>query len=200
MPDAAVRAHPVRRSLWVRVGTPLVIVAVALAIGSGVFSGKPETDAQRAARIEAVIRCPSCIDVSVAQSQETTAVAVRHEIERQVARGESTAQIEQTLVDQYGQNILLEPPDAGGFPVIWIVPIVLGAGALVVVGTLFWRRSRLFAAASATQARVDAETGTDTDTDTGADTDIDTDTDADMKTVADALTGTGGGTGADPAP
>jgi len=186
MPDAAVRAHPVRRSLWVRVGTPLVIVAVALAIGSGVFSGKPETEAQRAARIEAVIRCPSCIDVSVAQSQETTALTVRHEIEQQVARGVSTAQIEQTLVDEYGQNILLEPPDSGGFAVIWIVPIVLAAGALVVVGALFWRRSRLFAATSAAQAKVD--------------TDPDTDTDTDPDTDADTLTGTSTGTHADTTP
>jgi cytochrome c-type biogenesis protein CcmH len=191
MPDAAVRAHPVRRSLWVRVGTPLVIVAVALAIGSGVFSGKPETEAQRAARIEAVIRCPSCIDVSVAQSQETTAVAVRHEIEQQVARGESTAQIEQTLIDQYGQNILLEPPDAGGFAVIWIVPIVLAAGALVVVGALFWRRSRLFAATSAAQARGE----TDADMGAGAETDTDTDTDSETETPT-----TRSGTHADTAP
>jgi cytochrome c-type biogenesis protein CcmH/NrfF len=188
MPDAAVRAHPVRRSLWVRVGTPLVIVAVALAIGSGVFAGKPETDAQRAARIEAVVRCPSCIDVSVAQSQETTAVAVRHEIRQDVARGESTAQIEQTLVDQYGQNILLEPPDAGGFAVIWIVPIVLAAGALLVVGVLFWRRSRLFAATSAAQARVVPDTDIGTDADAGTDADI------------DLLTGTRAGTHADTTP
>jgi cytochrome c-type biogenesis protein CcmH/NrfF len=170
-------AHPVRRSLWVRIGTPLVIVAVALAIGSGVFSGKPETEAQRAARIEAVVRCPSCIDVSVAQSQETTAVAVRHEIEQLVARGESTAHIEQTLVDQYGQNILLEPPDSGGFAVIWIVPIVLAAGALVVVGVLFWRRSRVFATTAAARARADR--GADTVADTVADTAADTAADAD---------------------
>jgi cytochrome c-type biogenesis protein CcmH/NrfF len=162
-------AHPVRRSLWVRIGTPLVIVAVALAIGSGVFSGKPETEAQRAARIEAVVRCPSCIDVSVAQSQETTALAVRHEIEQQVARGVSTADIEQTLVDQYGQNILLEPPDSGGFAVIWIVPIVLVAGALAAVGALFWRRTRMFAATSAAQARVDTDAGADVDADADAD-------------------------------
>jgi cytochrome c-type biogenesis protein CcmH len=184
--DAPVGAHPVRRSLWVRIGTPLLIVAVALAIGSGVFSGKPETEAQRAARIEAVVRCPSCIDVSVAQSQETTALAVRREIEQQVARGVSTAQIEQTLVDEYGQNILLEPPDSGGFAVIWIVPIVLAAGALVVVGALFWRRSRLFAATSAAQAKVD--------------TDPDTDTDTDPDTDADTLTGTSTGTHADTTP
>jgi len=151
---AAAVAHPVRRALWVRVGTPLVIVAVALAIGSGVFSSRPESKAQRAARIEAVVRCPSCIDVSVLQSTQTTALAVRHEIARQVAHGVSTAQIEQTLVDQYGQNILLEPPDSGGFAIIWLVPIVLAVGALGVVAVLFWRRSRLFAATSAAQAKV----------------------------------------------
>ena len=170
MPDAAVGAHPVRRSLWVRIGTPLVIVAVALAIGSGVFSGKPETNAQRAARIEAVVRCPSCVDVSVLQSTETTALAVRHQIERQVARGESTATIEQTLVDQYGQNILLEPPDSGGFAVIWIVVIVLAAGALIVIGTLFWRRSRLFSATSAAQVKVPADSVAPADTVTHAET------------------------------
>jgi cytochrome c-type biogenesis protein CcmH/NrfF len=150
-------AEPVgRRTLWVRVGVPLAVLIVALLIGSGVFSGRPQTDAQHAAAIEAVIRCPSCIDVSVAQSQETTALAVRHEIERQVARGRSTGQIEQTLVSQYGQTILLEPPDAAGFPVIWIVPIVLAAGALGTIGVLFWRRSRQFAAIREAQTTVDA--------------------------------------------
>jgi cytochrome c-type biogenesis protein CcmH len=169
MADTAVRTHPVARSLWVRIGVPLVIVAVALAIGSGVFSGKPETAAQRAARIESVVRCPSCIDVSVLQSQEATALAVRHEIARQVARGVSTADIEQTLVDQYGENILLEPPDSGGFAVIWIVPIVLAACALVAMGALFWRRSRLFAATTAAQGRVDTGAGADPGADADAD-------------------------------
>ncbi len=92
------------------------------------------------------MRCPSCTDVSVAQSNETTALAVRHEIERQVAAGQSTAQIEQTLTSQYGSTILLEPPDTGGVALIWLVPIVLGAGAIGVVGVLFWRRTRQFSA------------------------------------------------------
>ena len=114
-----------------RAGLPLAVLAVALVIGSGVLSGKPQTQAERAASIEAVVRCPSCIDVSVAQSEESTALAVRHQIERQVAQGRTTAQIEQTLVAQYGQTILLEPPDAGGFAVIWILPIVLRASPSV---------------------------------------------------------------------
>jgi cytochrome c-type biogenesis protein CcmH/NrfF len=141
--------------LWVRVGFPLVVLAVALVIGSGVFSGQVQTPAQRAAAIEAVVRCPSCIDVSVAQSEESTALAVRHQIERQVAQGRTTSQIEQALVAQYGQTILLEPPAADGFAIIWIVPIVLAAGALGTVGTLFWRRSRQFTATRAAQMTAD---------------------------------------------
>jgi len=138
-----------RQPLWFRLGLPLVVLAVALVIGSGVFASKPQTPAQRAAAIESVVRCPSCIDVSVAQSEESTALAVRHQIQRQVAQGRSTAQIERTLVSQYGPTILLEPSDSGGFAVIWIVLIVLGVGALGVIGVLFWRRSRQFALTAA---------------------------------------------------
>jgi cytochrome c-type biogenesis protein CcmH/NrfF len=131
------------RPLWLRIALPLVVLAVALVIGSGVLSAKPETPAQRASAIESVVRCPSCIDVSVKQSEASTAITVRHEIEGMVADGRSTAQIKARLVSQYGPTILLEP---GGFPIIWIVPIVLGAGALGVIGVLFWRRSRQFSA------------------------------------------------------
>ena len=90
------------------------------------------------------MRCPSCTDVSVADSDATTAIAVRHEIVSMVAAGASTADIDQTLVSEYGQSILLVPPDSGGIPVLYVVPLVLGVGAVVGVGLLFWRRSRAF--------------------------------------------------------
>jgi cytochrome c-type biogenesis protein CcmH/NrfF len=138
----AERVH--RLPLWARVLLPLVVVAVALVVGSGVFDTAPQTAAQRAAAIEAGVRCPSCTDLSVAQSNATTAIAVRHQIESMVAAGQSTSDIDQTLVSEYGQTILLVPPDAGGVPVIWIIPAVLAAGALAGVGLLFWRRSREF--------------------------------------------------------
>lgn len=141
MPDGSAQSP-----LWVRFGAPLAVLAIALVIGSGALAAKPPTAAQRAAAIESVVRCPSCIDVSVRDSEETTALAVRHEIQRQVAEGLSTNQIEQTLVSEYGQTILLEPPDTDGFAIIWILPIALGVGAVAVIGTLFWRRSRQFAA------------------------------------------------------
>jgi cytochrome c-type biogenesis protein CcmH/NrfF len=133
-----------RFPLWLRVALPFLVLVVALVIGSGVFDSKPPSNGQRAAAIEAVVRCPSCVDVSVANSEESTAIAVRHEIERDVASGQSTGQIEQRLVSEYGSSILLEPPDTSGISLIWVVPIVLGAGTIATVAVLFWRRSRQF--------------------------------------------------------
>jgi cytochrome c-type biogenesis protein CcmH len=138
------RAH--RVPLWARVALPVVVAVVALVIGSGAFDATPPTAAQKAAAIEAGVRCPSCTDLSVAQSDATTALAVRHEIEQMVAQGRSTAQVDQVLVSEYGETILLVPPDAGGVPILWLVPIVVGLGALGAVVLFFWRRTRQFAA------------------------------------------------------
>lgn len=135
-----------RVPLWARVLLPVLVLGVALLIGSGVFDSSPETVAQRAAVIESNVRCPACTDLSVAQSNSTTAIAVRHQIESMVASGSSTADIDQTLVSEYGQTILLTPPDSGPIPLIWIIPLVLGVGAVAAVGVLFWRRSREFEA------------------------------------------------------
>ena len=135
-----------RVPLWVRIAIPLLVLGAALLVGSGAFDTAPATGAQRAAAIETTVRCPSCTDLSVAQSNATTAIAVRHQIEQLVAEGRSTASIDQVLVSEYGSTILLVPPDAGGVPLIWIIPVVLGVGALVGVGVVFWRRSRAFTA------------------------------------------------------
>jgi cytochrome c-type biogenesis protein CcmH/NrfF len=143
-----------RVPLWARVALPIVVLVVALVIGSGALDSAPPTVAQRAAALETNVRCPSCTDVSVADSNATTAIAVRHQIESMVAAGQSNADIDQTLVSEYGETILLVPPDAGGVPLIWIIPIVLGTATLAGVGTLFWRRSRAFDALKAEEIEV----------------------------------------------
>jgi cytochrome c-type biogenesis protein CcmH len=145
MPDATTTGRA-GVPLWGKVLLPLIVLGVALLIGSGVFDSSPQTVAQRAAVVEANVRCPACTDLSVSQSNSTTAIAVRHQIENMVAAGSSTADIDQTLVSEYGQTILLTPPDSGGLPLIWIIPLVLGVGAVAAVGVLFWRRSRAFEA------------------------------------------------------
>jgi cytochrome c-type biogenesis protein CcmH len=137
MAEGRRRSHP-----FLGLAALLVVLAVALAIGNGLGSSAPPTLAQRAAAIEGNLRCPSCEDLSVAQSTTSSALAVRREVNQLLAAGASDAQIEQRLVAQYGPSILLRPPTSGLSAVVWILPAVAGALALGALGTLFWRRSR----------------------------------------------------------
>jgi cytochrome c-type biogenesis protein CcmH len=119
----------------------LVIVAiVALTIGS--LGRSAPTVAQRAAAIESRIKCPSCEDISVAQSEAPTAIAARHQIVRMVKAGATDAAIEQSFVNRYGPSILLAPPVAGLDALVWVLPLVAVIGALGALGVLFWRRQR----------------------------------------------------------
>ena len=150
MADAALDVAPGHAdagSRWRRIGprlgfvAMLVVLAVALAIGCGVGSSGTPTVAQRAAAIEADIKCPSCDDINVAQSEATTAIGVRRDIERWVAQGQSATEIDNRLVRTWGTAILLDPPASGWSLLVWLLPAVGGAAALGLVGRLFWRRS-----------------------------------------------------------
>lgn len=133
---------------WVRRWWSLLLLAVvlgaALVVGSGVTRSGPLTPAQRAAALEAQLKCPSCEDVSVADSAAPTAVAVRQQVTRMIAEGQSDAQIDRSLVARYGETILLRPPVSGLSALVWVVPAVVGGAAILALGIFFWRRSRSF--------------------------------------------------------
>jgi cytochrome c-type biogenesis protein CcmH len=138
--------RPVRigsRRFRVASAVALVLVAtVALAIGSGVGRTSTPTSKARTAALESRIRCPQCEDVSVAQSEASSAIQARHQIERMVAAGATDAQIEQSFVDRYGPAILLSPPASGLGAIVWFVPLGSVAVALGALGVLFWRRQQ----------------------------------------------------------
>ena len=81
------------------------------------------------------MKCPSCQDLSVAQSTSSSALAVRHEIVTMVAAGDSDSQILTTIEDAYGPSILLSPSTAGLGTVLWLLPaaVFVGLGTTVVV-------------------------------------------------------------------
>ncbi len=138
------RSAGVQRVAWALL---LVAVVTALVIGWHRPAGSPR--AQRIAAIEASVKCPSCEDLSVAQSTAPTAVAVRHDIVARVDRGQSTAQIEQYLVSRYGTSILLRPPASGAAGLVWELPLLAGAVGVGALGLVFWRRRRVAAVAVA---------------------------------------------------
>nr|MDA8341453.1 cytochrome c-type biogenesis protein CcmH [Actinomycetota bacterium] len=81
-----------RRLAWV-VGAAALVAA--LVVGTGILTPSRPTAAQRELAIESGIRCPSCEDLSVADSSAPTAQAVRHEVARLVTEGRTDQQVRQ---------------------------------------------------------------------------------------------------------
>jgi len=124
------------RSFWLWVAALVVVFGVAL-----LASPNQSSAASRVAHLESLVKCPSCEDLSVAQSNATTAVAVRHEIVADVAAGKSDNQILTSIQAAYGTSILLSPPTSGLGVLLWIVPLGVVL-ALIVVGLRLRRRWR----------------------------------------------------------
>ncbi len=129
-----------RFPLWTALGLVLV---VALIVGSGVLSSSPPTAAERATAIESALRCPSCEDLSVAESSAATAVTVRATVAQLIAEGRTNQQIESFLVNRYGSSIVLDPPASGWSLLVWVLPLVGGLAALGALGALFLRRRKV---------------------------------------------------------
>jgi cytochrome c-type biogenesis protein CcmH len=117
----------------------VVVVAVALGLGAS-RGGAPPTPTQRADAIDALVRCPSCEGISVADSSASTAVAIRHTVLARVRAGQSDGQIDAFLVSRYGPGILLRPPAHGWTTWVWVLPPAAGAVAVAGLVTVLWRR------------------------------------------------------------
>jgi len=141
-----------RFPLWIVLG---VVLVVALVVGSGALDATPPTAAQRAAAIESGIKCPSCEDLSVADSSAQTAVIVRAAIRQQIAEGRTDPEIKAYLADRYGSAIVLDPPASGVSLLVWVLPLVGGVLAVVLLAVVFARTRRAAYVEPAEAARLE---------------------------------------------
>ena len=88
--------------------------------------------AEQAQQIAALLRCPDCQALSVAESHTAAAGAIREQIGELLAQGRNADEIRQHFVDRYGEWILLAPSAAFA----WWLPVVVVLAA--VVGLLAW--------------------------------------------------------------
>jgi len=123
----------VLRSFALWAGALVVALVLILATAPGAA-----TDQTRIAHLESLVKCPSCENISVAQSNATSAVAVRNEITQRVHAGESDNSILTSLESTYGTSVLLSPSTSGLGTLLWLVPVLL----LLVLILSLWRLSR----------------------------------------------------------
>jgi cytochrome c-type biogenesis protein CcmH/NrfF len=91
--------------------------------------------------IEGEVLCVSCnqpLDMSNGPFADRERAIIRHWI----AAGYTKSQIEQKLVQQFGERVLLSPPDSGFNILAWWLPIVGILAGAAAIGYGVWRWSR----------------------------------------------------------
>jgi cytochrome c-type biogenesis protein CcmH len=124
-----------RSGVWVLLA---IVLAGALVVGAS-HRGGPSTPAQRAASLDAQLRCPSCEDISVANSSAASAVAIRQLVLADTDAGVSNQDIVAYLQSRY-PGIVLRPSASGLEGIVWFAPLSGFALALVLIGRVFWRK------------------------------------------------------------
>jgi len=118
----------------------LAAVVVVAAILAGRDSGGAATVEERTNEIAAGLRCPVCLNLSVADSPSRLAGEMRAEIASRVRSGQTDEQIRAFFVDRYGEWVLLEPTRNGLNLLPWALPVAAGAVGLGVWFAMVRRR------------------------------------------------------------
>ncbi|MDQ2726752.1 MAG: cytochrome c-type biogenesis protein CcmH [Actinomycetota bacterium] len=122
---------------------PWLVIAVVV-IGAGVVglhrSSHPSLD-QRTLAVAGQVRCPVCNGQSVAQSDAPPSLAIRSQIRTELVAGQVPSEILSAIVKDYGSGILEKPQANGVGLIVWVVPVLAVAGAIIGLVLAFrrWR-------------------------------------------------------------
>ena len=115
------------------------------------------------ADLEGEVMCPVC-DTTLDQSSSPAARQIKDFIALRIQAGDSKEQIKDSLVAEYGPQILAAPPTEGFDLLAWLLPLVGLVGGALVLAALAWHWSRrrgpppgLPALSPALERRVDEE-------------------------------------------
>jgi cytochrome c-type biogenesis protein CcmH len=81
------------------------------------------------------IRCPKCLNESIAESDAPVAADLRREVRRLISEGASDAEVKTFLSSRYGEFVLYRPPVTPTTLAVWAAPFVL----LLIGALVFWR-------------------------------------------------------------
>ncbi|CAN1512889.1 formate-dependent nitrite reductase complex subunit NrfF [Sphingomonadaceae bacterium] len=126
----------------------LILLTAPLAAQQGAPPPKAnvqlEDPVQEARALELMerLRCIQCQGQSIHDSDAPIAGAMRHEVRVQIEAGRSDAEIESWLVQRYGEWISFVPPTHGSGLLLWIMPLLLLAAALLVARGRFRKEKK----------------------------------------------------------
>jgi cytochrome c-type biogenesis protein CcmH len=122
---------------WIALGALIIVALVVLVVRS-----QPDNSpSARAQRLQHQLACPECQGESVADSNAVSARAIRDDIPKRIAAGETDGQIRAAYVAKYDARILTTPSNSGINLFVWLVPILALFLGAIGLGAALWRWS-----------------------------------------------------------
>lgn len=91
------------------------------------------------------LRCPKCQNTNLSGSNAPIAKDLRTQLIRLLKEGKSDQQIEQYMLDRYGDFVLYRPQLKSSTWVLWFGPLILFLFGLVIIGRIIIGRKELSA-------------------------------------------------------
>jgi cytochrome c-type biogenesis protein CcmH len=134
-----------------------VATGTALGVVAARGPSPPSSMDDRVRQVAQTLRCPVCVDLSVADSPSLAARQMRGTIRRLLHRGRSSEEIRDYFLARFGPTILLTPRGDGIDLVAWIAPALLVALGLGLLALTLRRWSRTDPAAAPTHGIAQAD-------------------------------------------
>lgn len=96
------------------------------------------------------LRCPTCVGLSVLESDAPFSKQIKTEVTNQLRSGKSGDDILKFFTERYGPWILRSPPKDGINILAWGIPLALLVGGPVCVWFFIWRRRAVSAGIEST--------------------------------------------------
>jgi len=134
-----------------RLGVLVAVGVLALVVTGAALAAPPN-----AADLEAEIVCPVC-ETTLDQSNAPIAEKMKTFIRVRIAAGDSEQEIKDSLVAEFGEGVLAQPPGGGFGLLAWLLPLAALVGGAVAVALLVLTWSRRRAAEADETAPLDPE-------------------------------------------
>jgi len=141
----------------VRLGRIVAVLAALACLAAAADPADKLANPAQEARAKALfsqIRCVVCQNESIDDSEADVARDLRQAVRREVAAGDSDAQVRDYLVQRYGEFILLKPRFSAGNAALWLAPfliVLIGVSILAIQA----RRAPLETTSEATELTPD---------------------------------------------
>lgn len=133
------------------------VVGLSAFLFGAIDEGEPRTNDDRVYALAKTIGCPVCSGQSVAESDATVAENIRLSIAVWVQEGQTDDFIRAQLRERFGDDVDYTPSADGITSLVWILPVVAGAGAVAGLVIVFrgWARESELEASAADEALVE---------------------------------------------